>query len=93
MVRFIIPSAFLLSFMVLSFFSPLLSIHIKYNLVDRFFFQQEVFKEKLGFYILNSGAVPISPKRQSNLFILHTRAFSCINFAIHHLTLFVINIS
>lgn len=46
----------------------------------------------LSLRVINSGASPISPKHLSNLFILYTRAFRHINFTVHHLTLFVINI-
>lgn len=46
----------------------------------------------LSLHVINSGPGPVSPKHLSNLFVLYTWAFSCINFIVRHLTLFVIKI-
>lgn len=61
--------------MVLSPPPPLLSIHIKNNVVSGcIFFRKEVFKENTGFQVINSGPGPICPRHQIHLFLLEARA-------------------
>lgn len=55
--------------MVLS--SPsFVNIHIKNSVVSGCIFQKEVFKENIGFHVINSGMGPICPRHQINPVIL-----------------------
>lgn len=52
-------------------FSPsFVNIHIKNSVVSGCIFQKEVFKENIGFHVINSGMGPICPRHQINPVIL-----------------------